>query len=188
MWFLVCLLVRAKTRLQLFNRVCHTQIKKHAEKWKNGLKGPAQANKRLLVKERSNPDIVLLHTRPQLNNYCYCWDLEDILFGSFLRFTWWEDEMVGWHHWLNGHEYEQTLGDGEGQGSLECCSPWGCKELDTDQHLNNNNLSYLRLKKKFYSKFHQNFPLIWNILVKYINIKYFYINGTIPSISVLFEG
>ena len=35
-----------------------------------------------------------------------------------------EDEMVGWHHWLNGHEFEQALGDGEGQGSLTCCSPW----------------------------------------------------------------
>ena len=42
-----------------------------------------------------------------------------------------EDEMVGWHHWLNGHESEQTAGDSEGQGSLACCSPWGCKELDT---------------------------------------------------------
>ena len=39
-----------------------------------------------------------------------------------------EDEMVGWHHQLNGHEFEQTLGDGEGQGSLVCCSPWGCKK------------------------------------------------------------
>ena len=38
-----------------------------------------------------------------------------------------EDEMVGWHHRLNGHEFEQALGDGEGQGSLVCCSPWGCK-------------------------------------------------------------
>ena len=36
-----------------------------------------------------------------------------------------EDEMVGWHHRLNGHEFEQTLGDGEGQGSLACCSAWG---------------------------------------------------------------
>ena len=42
-----------------------------------------------------------------------------------------EDEMVGWHHWLNGHEFEQTPGDIEGQGSLVCCSPWGCKEWDT---------------------------------------------------------
>ena len=39
-----------------------------------------------------------------------------------------EDEMIGWHHWLNGHEFEQALGDGEGQGSLVCCSSWGCKE------------------------------------------------------------
>ena len=42
-----------------------------------------------------------------------------------------EDEMVGWHHWLNGHAFEQTLVDGEGWGSLACCSPWGCKESDT---------------------------------------------------------
>ena len=42
-----------------------------------------------------------------------------------------EDELVGWHHRLNGHEFEQTLEDGEGQGSLMCCSSWGRKELDT---------------------------------------------------------
>ena len=42
-----------------------------------------------------------------------------------------EDEMVGWHHRLNGHEFEQTQGDNEGQGSLGCCSPWRHKELDT---------------------------------------------------------
>ena len=41
-----------------------------------------------------------------------------------------EDKMVGWHHQLNAHEFEQGLGDGEGQGSLVCCSPWGHKELD----------------------------------------------------------
>ena len=41
-----------------------------------------------------------------------------------------EDEMVGWHHQLNGHEFEQVLGDGEGQGSLACCSPRGHKESD----------------------------------------------------------
>ena len=50
-----------------------------------------------------------------------------------------EDEMVGWHHWLSGHEFEQTLGDGEGQGSLECCSPWCCKDSDMTELLNNNN-------------------------------------------------
>ena len=41
-----------------------------------------------------------------------------------------EDEMVGWHHQLNGHGFEQTQGDGEGQGSLMCCSPCGRKEFD----------------------------------------------------------
>ena len=41
-----------------------------------------------------------------------------------------KDKMVGWHHGLNGHEFEQTLGDSEGQGKLACCSPRGCKELD----------------------------------------------------------
>ena len=49
-----------------------------------------------------------------------------------------EDEMVGWYHQLNGHEFEQAPGDGEGQGSLACCSPWGYKELDTTEQLNNN--------------------------------------------------
>ena len=50
-----------------------------------------------------------------------------------------EDEMVGWHHRLDGHEFEQTLGDNEGQGSLACCSPWGCKESDTTEQLKNRN-------------------------------------------------
>jgi len=49
-----------------------------------------------------------------------------------------EDEMVGWHHWLNEHEFEQTPGDGEGQGSLASCSPWGRKKLDMTEWLNNN--------------------------------------------------
>ena len=44
-----------------------------------------------------------------------------------------EDETVGWHHRLNGHEFEQTSGDSEGQGSLACCSPWDCEELDTTE-------------------------------------------------------
>ena len=47
-----------------------------------------------------------------------------------------EDEMVGWHHWLDGHEFEQALGVGDGQGSLTCCSPWGHKESDTTEQLN----------------------------------------------------
>ena len=46
--------------------------------------------------------------------------------------------MIKWNHQINGHEFEQAPGDGEKQGSLVCCSPWGCKELDTTEHLNNN--------------------------------------------------
>ena len=49
-----------------------------------------------------------------------------------------EDEMTRWHHWCNGHELGQTLGDGEGQGGLECCSPWSCKESDMIGRLKNN--------------------------------------------------
>ena len=52
-----------------------------------------------------------------------------------------EDKMVGWHHRLNGHGFEQAPGDGDGQGSLTCCSPWGHKELDTTEWLNNNSNS-----------------------------------------------
>ena len=65
--------------------------------------------------------------------------------------VWWQEEkwvtedgMAGWHHWLNGHEFEfeQTLEDGEGWGSLVCCSSWGHKELDTTERLNNNSIWY----------------------------------------------
>ena len=47
-----------------------------------------------------------------------------------------EDEMAGWHHWLDGREPEWTLGVGDGQGGLACCSSWGCKESDTTERLN----------------------------------------------------
>ena len=47
-----------------------------------------------------------------------------------------EDDMVGWHHRLDGHEFEQAPGVGDGQGSLVCCSTWGCKESDMTERLN----------------------------------------------------
>ena len=50
-----------------------------------------------------------------------------------------ENKMIGWHHRLSGHEFEQALGGVEGQGSLVFCSPWGCKESDMTEQLNNNN-------------------------------------------------
>ena len=56
-----------------------------------------------------------------------------------------EDAIVGWHHWLNGHDFEQTLGDGDGQGSLGCCSPWDRKELDTTELLNTTTIWELSL-------------------------------------------
>ena len=78
-----------------------------------------------------------------------------------------QDEMVGWHHWLNGHEFEQALGGGEGQGSLVCCSPWGHKESDPTEWLNNDKTlmiqsstrevitqSYVKGAEKFCNRFH----------------------------------
>ena len=60
-----------------------------------------------------------------------------------------EDNIVGWYHWLNEHEFEQTPGDSEGQGSLACCSSWGHKESDTTELLShNNNKKYNSLVKK----------------------------------------
>ena len=56
--------------------------------------------------------------------------------------------MVGWHHQFNGHEFEQTPGDGEGQRSLACCSPWGYKEMATTWQLNNTQVSLLPAQQK----------------------------------------
>ena len=53
-----------------------------------------------------------------------------------------EGEMVGWHHRINGHEFQQALGVGDGQGSLVCHSPWGCKDLDTTEQLNEESNSF----------------------------------------------
>ena len=62
-----------------------------------------------------------------------------------------ENEVVVWHHWLDGHEFEQALGVDEGQRSLLCCSPWVHKELDTTQQLNWTELRWYYLKNKFLS-------------------------------------
>ena len=63
-----------------------------------------------------------------------------------------EDEMVGWRHWLKGHESEQTPGDGEGQGSLACCSLRGCKGSDMTEWLNNDNKDLImRCNSVFYA-------------------------------------
>ena len=62
-----------------------------------------------------------------------------------------EGEMIGWHHQFDGHKFEQAPGDGEGQGSLACCSPRGCKESDTTERLNsskNHHAPLLSLKPR----------------------------------------
>ena len=62
--------------------------------------------------------------------------------------------MAGWHHRLNGHGFEQALGDGDGQGGLACCSPWGRKDSDTTEQLNNSNFTFkfhLYLQKEIFS-------------------------------------
>ena len=56
--------------------------------------------------------------------------------------------MVGRHHLLNGHEFEKTLGDGEGQGSLASCSPWGRKELSMIEQLKNNTINQGRIRER----------------------------------------
>ena len=69
-----------------------------------------------------------------------------------------EDEMVGWHHQLNGHEFEQVPGDDEGQGSLACCSPWGHKQSHMTVQLNSSNNRFMTLDKYV----HLSFP-IWTM-------------------------
>ena len=88
-----------------------------------------------------------------------------------------QDEMVGWHHWLNGHEFEQTQEDSKGQGSLVCCSPWGHKELDTSEWLNKTktwngekiphpwNIFHLSSKTSIYDQFQHFAPIpLWAII------------------------
>ena len=73
-----------------------------------------------------------------------------------------EDEMAGWHHRLNGHEFEQAPGDGEEQRSLMYCSPWGCKEEDTTEQLNSNNkITWVR--PAFTTLFKISVPLVFLI-------------------------
>ena len=78
-----------------------------------------------------------------------------------------EDETVGWHHWLNGHEFEQAPGDGEGQGSLVCCSPWRHKELNMTEWPNNRIESSHLLSTSDKEKYVRVFSEDYYIIVKY---------------------
>ena len=77
-----------------------------------------------------------------------------------------EDEIIGWHHQLDGHEFEQTLGFGEGQGSLACCSLWSHKELDTTEQLNRSELNWTYIILRWSSGLglqtsHDRHPCFW---------------------------
>ena len=74
-----------------------------------------------------------------------------------------EDKMVGWHHRLNGHEFEQAPGDGDGQESLMCCSPWGRKESDMTERLNTNNNIISHFANKAW------FCLLFTTCLKYLH-------------------
>ena len=65
-----------------------------------------------------------------------------------------DDEMVGWHHRLDGREFEQALGVGDGQGSLACCSPWGCEELDITEWISTLAMSVHTVKAIVFSSNH----------------------------------
>ena len=83
-----------------------------------------------------------------------------------------EDEMVGWHHWLSVHEFEQALGDGDGQGGLACCSSWDHKELDMTKWLNWTELIMMKisvqilLEQTTYCHLHFKFEIEQRILCK----------------------
>ena len=70
-----------------------------------------------------------------------------------------EDEMAGWHHWLDGHEFEWTPGVGDGQESLACCDSWGRKELDTTEQLNWTDMTTPKTVKIKYSQ-HSRSPIL----------------------------
>ena len=77
-----------------------------------------------------------------------------------------EDEMAVWHHWLNGHEFEQALGIGDGPRSLACCSPWGPKELDTSEQLNWTELgavisAFLQMERCCWVSWMAGFQVLW---------------------------
>ena len=77
-----------------------------------------------------------------------------------------EDEMVGWHHWRDGHEFEQALGVGGRQGGLVCCSPWGLTELDTTEWLNWTSSEAITLASFVHDPFQQ-FKWLFLILTEY---------------------
>ena len=112
-----------------------------------GRKGPCQIGRHLIVHSKGNQPWIFTGRAEAEAEAPILWplDLKSWLIGRDpdAGKNWGqeetEDEMVGWCHWLNGHEFEQTPGDGDGQGSLACCCPWVAK---SQARLNNNNKGF----------------------------------------------
>ena len=97
-----------------------------------------------------------------------------------------EDEMFGWHHWLDRHEFEQALGVGDGQGSLVCCSPWGHKESDMTEWLNNNNKMWIEFISGDGITSH--FLFMLSLMLQNFSDNYFWNQwGKHPSTTVLYS-
>ena len=121
-----------KLTLKCFSKNIHTQ--KNSNKW-------LKWDFILLM------DYSLSNCLSNINDYkwsCAIYFVQQVLFWRQEEKGTTEDEMVRWHHWLNGHKFEQAPRGGEGQGSLVCCCPWGHKELDTTEWLKNNNKAQMQ--------------------------------------------
>ena len=135
---------------------CESQIVKKTEHWRTDafklccwrlLRGPWKARRsNQSIPKEINPDFIRRTDAEAEAPILWPPDVKNWLTGKEpdARKVWRqeeeirEDEMVGWHHQLKGYEFEQTPGDGEGQGGLACCRPWGHKESDMTERLNNN--------------------------------------------------
>ena len=115
--------------------------------WRRCLRvpGSARSNQSILKEINTEYSLEGLMLKLKLQNFGHLMQMSQLIvkdpdagkdWGQEKEAT--EDEMAGWQHWLNGHEFEQTLGDSEGQGSLVYCSPRGCREFDMTEWLNIN--------------------------------------------------
>ena len=112
------------------------------------LESPLDCKEIKLVNPKGNPSWIFIgrtdsEAKLQYFGHLICWtnSLEKrktLMLGKTegRRRRGWQNEMVGWHHWLKGHKFEEAPGAGDGQRSLVCCSPWGCKQLDVTEQLN----------------------------------------------------
>ena len=98
-----------------------------------------------------------------------------------------EDEMIGWHQWHNGHEFEKTLGDSEGQGSLPCCSPWGHKETKSLIQLSDWTTIYIYVcmyTPAFYLCIHRHRYTYIHIYISLYCLVFFFWNNIYLSLYV----